>query len=139
MSSNPSTYVRFYSGLKAQNLLHGFLPQKGQFQPYSGWFALAFSCFTMVFTGYYLFEPGAFVVADFIFVYGACFIFIVLFCVWKIKGIMRGEQRGFGIPAADMDFFSGLEEIEKLTMEYEAERSAEGDKGVLRKAYNVVF
>lgn len=93
----------------------------------------------MVFTGYYLFAPGAFVVADFIFVYGACFIFIALFSVWKIKGIMRGEQKGFGIPLMEMDFYSGLEEIEKLTMDYEAERTAEGDKGLLKKAYNVVF
>ena len=93
----------------------------------------------MVFTGYYLFEPGAFVVADFIFVYGACFIFIALFCIWKIKGIMRGEQRGIGIPLMDIDFYSGLEEIEKLTLDYEAEQSLQGNKGVLRKAYNVVF
>lgn len=134
-----STYVRFHAALKAQGLRKGFLPQSGAFQPYSGWIALVASCFTMIFAGYYLFEPGAFVVADFIFVYGACFIFIVLFCAWKVKGVIKGEERWFGFPAHEIDLHSGTEEIDKLTLDYEAERSTAPPANLGQKVYNKVF
>jgi amino acid transporter len=131
--------VRFHAGLKAQGLRKGFLPVSAPLQPYCGWFALIASCFTMVFTGYYLFAPGAFVVADFIFVYGACFIFIALFTGSKIKGVLRGEERWFGFDKMEMDFVGGVDEVEKLTLDYEQEYSSNPPKNLGQKVYRKVF
>lgn len=93
----------------------------------------------MIFTGYYLFAPGAFVVADFIFVYGACFIFIVLFTGSKIKGVMQGTERWFGFDPKEMDFQGGVEEVEKMTLDYEQEYSNNPPKNLGQKVYRFVF
>lgn len=73
--------------------------------------------------------PGAFAVADFVFAYGAVFLYAALFAFWKIKGLLSGQQRGIGHRASQMDFVSGLEEIEKETEDAEAERLANEGEG----------
>ena len=63
----------------------------------------------------------------------------MLFCAWKIKGVMKGEERWFGFPAHEIDLHSGTEEIDKLTLDYEAERSTAPPANLGQKVYNKVF
>lgn len=95
------------------------MPVRGYLQPYAGYYATFMASFTLIFSGYTLFAPGAFSAPDFIFAYGAVFVYLFNFSFWKIKGVLRGEQRWFGIPAMEMDFTSDLDEIERITLEDE--------------------
>lgn len=70
-------------------------------------------------------QPGGFAGPDFVFTYGAVFLYIILFAYWKIKGLVQGTQQGFGIPASRMDFTTGLDEIEAETIAAEEKRAAE--------------
>ena len=81
--------------------------------------------------------PGGFDVPDFLFTYGAIFIFIALSIGWKLRGA-RHQQAWFGIPAAEMDFKTGLAEIEELTLRSEDEWATE-PQSRLERIVNKVF
>ncbi|WVR07309.1 hypothetical protein IAU60_004350 [Kwoniella sp. DSM 27419] len=119
------TYLRFRSGLKAQNLLHtGFLPNKGYLQPFSGWYVLVWSPIVFFFSGYFLFFPGAFAAPDFVFVYGSIFIFAAILLGSKIyEAVVKKDARLF-IPASDIDFVTDVDHIDALTAASEAKRAA---------------
>lgn len=118
------SWLRFDSGLKAQERRSGFLPVTARFQPFCGWYGLIAALFTSVFCGYQLFTPGQFSAPDFIFAYGAFFISITLFIVYKVMAVIRGKQRWLGVPASELDFVTGVDEIERFTTFYEADRWA---------------
>lgn len=44
-----STYLRFRAGMFHQGV-RGILPQRGYFQPVSGWFATIMAIFTLIFS-----------------------------------------------------------------------------------------
>ncbi|WVW79256.1 hypothetical protein I302_101223 [Kwoniella bestiolae CBS 10118] len=111
-----ASYIRFRAGMKAQGLGNEYLPAKGHLQPLSAWWALVWATFALIFSGYYFFAPGTFAVADFLFTYAAVFIFIALSIGWKINMVIRKGQTWFGIKASEMDFKSGIAEIEEMTV-----------------------
>jgi len=82
---------------------------------------------------------GAFTVPDFIFSYFGVFFWICTFSTWKIKGLLRGEQRGIGIPLDQMDFVTGLDEIEKMTEEEEERYAAQDHSGIASKIDRALF
>ncbi|WWD16932.1 hypothetical protein CI109_101364 [Kwoniella shandongensis] len=116
-----ATFLRFRIGMKAQGLGLDWLPARGLFPRACAWYTLVWSIFALVFSGYSFFGPGEFDVPDFLFTYGAVFIFIACFIGWKIKGIRHSRQL-FGIPPTEMDFQTGLAEIEALTYAAEEKR-----------------
>jgi len=90
-------------------------------------------------SGSYLMPAGAFTVPDFIFSYFGMFFWIFNFTLWKIKGILRGEQRGIGIPLNEMDFITGLDEIEKMTEEEELRHAEKKQTGIAAKIDRILF
>lgn len=127
------TYLRFRAGLKAHGLLHtGFLPRRGWLQPWSGWYAMIWCPFALVFSGYYLFPEGAFNGPDFIFAYGSCFIFLALFFVWKARLFIQGQRQWGWIPTAKMDFETMTAYFDELTHAYEYKRALKKGRGSWR-------
>ncbi|WVQ80706.1 hypothetical protein IAT38_002811 [Cryptococcus sp. DSM 104549] len=119
------TYLRFREGLKAQNLLNtDFLPVKGYLQPLSGWWLLVWSPIVLFFSGYYVFLPGAFDAADFVFAYGSVFIFLAILIGAKIWDVTRNHKKQFWIPADEIDFVTDLNHIEELTRASEEKRAS---------------
>ncbi|WVQ77773.1 hypothetical protein IAR50_007463 [Cryptococcus sp. DSM 104548] len=122
------SYLRFRVGMKAQDIGLDSLPARGFIPRFSAWYTLVWSTFALVFSGYSFFGPGEFVATDFIFTYGAVFIFIGCYIGWKIKGFLRNRRHGAffswaGVKARDMDFKSDVEEIEAITLEAEERRA----------------
>lgn len=76
-----------------------------------------------VFSGSYMFSPGGFTVPDLIFSYFGAWFWLFNFSFWKIKGWVQGTQKGFGVPVEDMDFVTGLDEIERVMQEDEEEEA----------------
>ncbi|WVQ73107.1 hypothetical protein IAR50_002671 [Cryptococcus sp. DSM 104548] len=117
------TYLRFRSGLKVQNLLStDFLPVRGYLQPLSGWYLLVWSPIVLFFSGYYVFLPGAFTAADFVFAYGSVFIFLAILLGAKLYAYLKRGDRHLYIPAKEIDFKSDIEYIEELTRASEEKR-----------------
>ncbi|WVQ63991.1 uncharacterized protein L199_002149 [Kwoniella botswanensis] len=110
-----ASYLRFRAGMRAHGLGNEFLPARGYFQPWSAWWALFWAPFALIFSGYYIFAPGTFTVPDFMFTYAAVFIFIVLSIGWKVNMVLRYGQKWFGIRANEMDFTTGVAEMEEMT------------------------
>ena len=87
-----------------------------------------------------MFPSGAFTVPDLIFSYFGAWFFIFNFCLWKIKGIVTGTQKGVGISVHEMDFVSDLEELEQLTENERVERETRAKPAnFLQKADRVLF
>ncbi|WRT66090.1 uncharacterized protein IL334_003043 [Kwoniella shivajii] len=118
------TYLRFRSGLKAQNLLNtDYLPVRGYLQPFSGWYLLVWSPIVFFFSGYYLFYPGSFAGPDFVFAYGSIFIFLAIYLGSKIYQTVWLKEKHIYIPASEMDFVSDIGHIDALTQASEAKRA----------------
>ncbi|ODO05313.1 amino acid transporter [Cryptococcus wingfieldii CBS 7118] len=133
------TYLRFRSGLKAQNLLNNdFLPIRGYLQPLSGWYLLVWSPIVLLFSGYYCFLPGAFTAADFVFAYGSVFIFLAILIGAKIYAYFVRKDRQLVIPADQIDFKSDLDHIEELTRASEEKRLAKS-RGAGEKVSDFFF
>ncbi|KAL1407891.1 general amino acid permease agp2 [Vanrija albida] len=132
-----ASYIRFRAGMKAQNLGRDFLPAKGYLQPWSAWYVLFWASFALIFSGYFFFAPGKFSVTDFLFTYGAVFIFIALFILWKCKGARHVDQP-FGIPAIGMDFTSNLQELDEMTR-MEDEKWASEHAGLIDRIVDRIF
>ncbi|WVQ67945.1 uncharacterized protein L199_006150 [Kwoniella botswanensis] len=119
------TYLRFRSGLKAQNLLNtNYLPVKGYLQPFSGWYVVVWSPIVFFFSGYYLFYPGAFAGPDFVFAYGSIFIFLAIYLGSKIYQTVYQKDKHFVVPANEIDFVSDIDHIDALTQASEAKRAS---------------
>ncbi|WRT68996.1 uncharacterized protein IL334_005978 [Kwoniella shivajii] len=112
-----ASHIRFRKGMTAQGLGPDYLPAKGYLQPYSAWWAMIWSIFALIFSGYYFFTPGTFDIPDFLFTYMAVFIFIFLMISWKVKGVLRNGQSWSWIKLDQMDFKTGLKEMEEMTVD----------------------
>ncbi|KAH8107079.1 amino acid permease [Cristinia sonorae] len=100
------TYLRFYAGAKKQGLDRSKLPFASPLQPYAAWYA-AFMCLTVCFfSGFEVFLKDSWKTDTFVTNYLPLILFPILYAGakwWRRDPIVKAE---------DMDFYSGLEEVE---------------------------
>jgi len=103
------TYIRFYKGFKLQGYNRADLPYASRLQPYAAWYGLC-SCFIVCFfSGWAVFLKGKWDTATFVTNYLPFVLFPILYVgakLWHRAPLVR---------PADMDFVSGLKEIEADT------------------------
>lgn len=134
-----STYLRFRKGIFAQGLYNGtFLPVKGWLQPYSGWVLLICSPIVLFFSGYYVFLPGAFAPADFIFAYGSVFLFLAILLISKTYQIIVKKQTQVWYAPKELDFVSDLDKFEAMTVAAEYKRTTK-QRGPAKKVEDFFF
>ena len=125
------TYIRFYTGMKLQGIDRKSLPFSSSLQPYAAWYAAigclticvvgisgAFrsplgidpDCFTQ-FSGWSVFLRGNWNSADFVTSYLPLLLFPILYVGAKFW------KRSVPVQASEMDFFTGITEIEANTYE----------------------
>lgn len=118
------TYLRFYKGFKRQGLDRSKLPYASPLQPYAAWYALCacvFICFVRLlcypylfhalihllqFSGWAVFLRDSWDTATFVTNYLPLMLFPVLYIgakLWRRDSIKKPD---------DMDFYSGLAEVE---------------------------
>jgi len=100
------TYIRFYKGFKVQGFDRSTLPYASKLQPYAAWYA-TIACFVICFfSGWEVFLKGGWNSATFVTTYLPFILFPILYTgakLWTKVPVIRAE---------DMDFISGLKEIE---------------------------
>ena len=119
------TYTRFYAGMKAQGIDRKSLPFYSPLQPFAAWYA-AISCLvvclvrsqyipslltltSMQFSGWSVFLRGNWNTADFVTSYLPLVLFPILYITAKLR------TRVPVVKASEMDFYTGLAEIEAST------------------------
>ncbi|KAF8123869.1 amino acid permease [Boletus edulis] len=103
------TYIRFYSGLRAQNFDRRKLPYASRLQPYAAWWAVCGSAIAMLFSGWEVFLRDEWSTATFITNYLPIMLFPILYVSAKV--ITKVPL----IKASEMDFESGVSEIDAIT------------------------
>jgi amino acid transporter len=107
------TYVRFYSGLKAQGIDRNTLPFKSPLQPFCGYYVIVFTSIIILFSGWSVFLDGGWDTATFVTNYLPLPVAILLFI-----GATFIRKSRF-VRASEMDFHSGIAEIEQEAMNEE--------------------
>jgi len=103
------TYIRFYAGLKAQGIDRKTLPFSSRLQPFAAWYA-AISCLLIcMFSGWSVFLRGQWNTANFVTNYLPLILFPILYIISKLW------TRVPAVEASQMDFYTGLAEIEAST------------------------
>ncbi|KAF7791914.1 hypothetical protein EIP86_002940 [Pleurotus ostreatoroseus] len=100
------TYVRFYKGMKVQGIDRRKLPYSSILQPYAAYYALGFCIIICFFSGWSVFLKGNWDTATFVTNYLPLALFPIMYVgsrFWKRCSLVKAE---------DMDFVSGLAEIE---------------------------
>jgi len=100
------TYVRFYKGFQAQGFDRSTLPYASKLQPYAAWYAMVACLVICFFSGWDVFLKGQWSTATFVTTYLPFILFPILYIgakLWTKVPIVKPE---------DMDFISGLKEIE---------------------------
>lgn len=103
------TYIQFYKGLKVQGIDRSTLPYASKLNPYAAWYALIWIIVICFFSGFSVFLPGNWSTATFVTNYLPFILFPVLYFTMRI--VTRIPM----INPEDMDFKSGLAEIEAAT------------------------
>ncbi|KIJ51458.1 hypothetical protein M422DRAFT_224084 [Sphaerobolus stellatus SS14] len=103
------TYVRFYAGLKAQGFDRNTLPYKSPLQPYAAWYGLVSTIIVCFFSGFQVFLKDSWNTANFVTNYLPFALFPLMY--FGSRYIYRQPL----IEAKDMDFISGLDEIEAVS------------------------
>ncbi|KAK7418733.1 hypothetical protein QQX98_003751 [Neonectria punicea] len=98
--------LRFHKGLKAQGIDTSTLPFKSKFTPYSNYFAIFWVSLILLTNGYGVFINGHWSFSGFFTAYFTIFFFLLIYFGWKIV------KRTSFIKAEDMDFHTGLAEVE---------------------------
>ncbi|KAK7417301.1 hypothetical protein QQZ08_011681 [Neonectria magnoliae] len=98
--------LRFHKGLKVQGIDTSTLPFKSKFTPYSNYFAIFWVSLLLLTNGYGVFINGHWSFSGFFTAYFAIFFFLIIYFGWKIV------KRTSFIKAEDMDFHTGLAEVE---------------------------
>ncbi|TCD69700.1 hypothetical protein EIP91_006467 [Steccherinum ochraceum] len=105
------TYLRFYYGFKKQGLDRKKLPYASPLQPFAAYYA-AFMCLLVCFfSGWAVFLKGNWATDVFVTNYLPLILFPILYTgakLWRRDPIIRTK---------DMDFFSGLDEVEAASYE----------------------
>jgi yeast amino acid transporter len=103
------TYIQFHKGLKAQGIDRHQFPYASKFNPYAAYFAAVSIIFICIFSGWSVFLKGSWDTATFVTNYLPLVLFpIFYFTARYINGVPL-------VKPADMDFKSGLAEIEADT------------------------
>ncbi|KAL5488204.1 hypothetical protein ACEPAI_6312 [Sanghuangporus weigelae] len=105
------TYLRFRKGMHVQGFDRSQLPYRSKLNPYAGWYVLIACPLISLFSGFSVFIRGNFSAATFVTDYLPLALFPILyvaarFCL-KCKPVSYSE----------MDYFTGLKEIEDETYE----------------------
>lgn len=111
---------------------------KGWLQPFSGWCLLICAPIVLFFSGYYVFLPGAFTAADFIFAYGSVFLFAAILLVSKLYQIFVKKQTRFWYAPKELDFVSDLHKFEIMTAAAEWRRTTK-PRGAAKKVEDFFF
>ncbi|KAF2163595.1 hypothetical protein M409DRAFT_68492 [Zasmidium cellare ATCC 36951] len=101
------TYLRFFYGLRHNNIARTSLLWKAPFQPFLAYFGLCFCAIVAFFNGYDAFFPGKFSAKTFIPPYIDIPIFLALYLGYKL--VKRTEI----VKLKDMDLWSGKAEIDR--------------------------
>jgi len=107
------TYLRFYSGLKAQGIARNTLPYYTNMQPYAAYWGLVSCLVICFFSGWKVFLKGNWATDTFVTNYLPLIGFPILY------GGARWYYRTPMVRAEDMDFISGIAEIEADTVDEE--------------------
>lgn len=101
-------YIRFHKGLKVQGIERSSLPYASKLNKgaFAAWYAIILISVILFFSGFAVFLSGNWSAANFVTNYLPIFLFPVLFLFWKFFKKTRFVR------AAEMDFYSGLEEVE---------------------------
>jgi len=103
------TYIRFYAGMKAQGIDRKTLPFYSNLQPFAAWYA-AISCLIIcLFSGWSVFLRHEWNTATFVTNYLPLVLFPTLYITSKLW------TRVPVVKASEMDFYTGLAEIEAST------------------------
>jgi len=115
-------YIRFYKGLKVQGISRSTLPYKAALNKgaFAAWYAIIMITIILFFSGYTVFLAGAWSPADFITTYLPVWLFPVLWIVYKLIA------RTHFVRASEMDFYSGLAEVEADSYEEEPPKNIAG-------------
>ncbi|KIK71217.1 hypothetical protein GYMLUDRAFT_33353 [Collybiopsis luxurians FD-317 M1] len=100
------TYLRFYQGFKAQGFERSKLPYVSPLQPYAAWYGLFATWIFCFSSGFSVFLSGNWDTATFVTNYLPFALFPILYVGARIY------YRQSPVKAEDMDFVSGLAEIE---------------------------
>ncbi|RDX55928.1 amino acid permease [Lentinus brumalis] len=100
------TYVRFYKGFKVQGFDRSTLPYAHSLQPYAAWYAMFMCLLICFFSGWSVFLRGKWETDTFVTNYIPLALFPILYIGSKLY------TRVPMVKPEDMDFVSGLKEIE---------------------------
>jgi len=112
------TYVRFYAGMKAQGYDRTKLPYHHWMQPFAGYYVIVATFVICLFSGFNLFIKGGWDTAGFITQYLSLLTFFLLY------GVGKYLHRKPIVSTLDMDFQTGLAEIEADTYDEPPPRNA---------------
>ncbi|KAI0530075.1 AAT family amino acid transporter [Xylaria digitata] len=102
------TYLRFYYGLRHNDISRDTLPYKAPLQPFLAYFALCFCVVVAFFNGFDAFFPGKFSAKTFVPPYIDAPIFFALFLGYKLV------KKTKLVPLGGMDLWSGKAEVDRL-------------------------
>ncbi|KAH8999013.1 amino acid permease/ SLC12A domain-containing protein [Lactarius hatsudake] len=103
------TYTRFYAGLKAQGIDRKGLPFSSRLQPFAAWYSTVSCLVICLFSGWSVFLRGEWNTATFVTSYLPLILFPILYVSAKLW------TRVPVVKASEMDFYTGLVEIEANT------------------------
>jgi amino acid transporter len=85
-----------------------------------------------LFSGYYVFLPGSFAPADFIFAYGSGFLFLAILLGSKAYDFFIKRQKRFWYAPKEIDFVSDIAKFELMTQAAEIKRQNKTRTGAQR-------
>jgi len=103
------TYIRFYKGFKLQGFDRATLPYASRFQPYAAWYGAIACPIICFFSGFAVFIKGRWDTATFV----TNYLPLILFPILYVGALFYFKTRP--VAPEDMDFVSGLKEIEADT------------------------
>ncbi|KIJ46313.1 hypothetical protein M422DRAFT_165399, partial [Sphaerobolus stellatus SS14] len=104
------TYLRFSAGLKAQGIDRRSLPYRAPFQPYVAWYGMIAPIIICLFSGFQVFIKGSWATDVFVTNYLPLALFPIMYFVSRLFHYRRPM-----IKPKEMDFYTGLEEIEAVS------------------------
>ncbi|EIN13541.1 amino acid permease [Punctularia strigosozonata HHB-11173 SS5] len=112
------TYLRFHAGWKAQGLDRSTLPYASRLQPFAAWWSMVWCLIICFFSGFSVFIHGHWNTATFITNYLPFALFPILYLSARFVTKIPPKK------PMDMDFFTGLEAIERDTYDDPPPRNA---------------